>query len=223
MLAEYCYIGNPKLGNSGDEKVRLWDLNTGKQVQSFKGPDYPEFIPDGKSLVTRDQDSVRFWDAMTGKEFAVAHASPSSLTVGPMAWSLSAVSIQNSMVVVPTSHHLEPKSFVPMVRHVPRNKITGQRKDAMTNRILDTRSAEKKSRDHAAEDSRCLYSSRRKSVGLTSSENNDSPHRNLGHPAAKTAPVVLGLFGDSERGYVNYNLQMVEVALGSSSACYSRC
>jgi len=35
--AEYCYIGNPKLGNSGDEKVRLWDLNTGKQYSPLKG------------------------------------------------------------------------------------------------------------------------------------------------------------------------------------------
>jgi len=56
-----------------DHIVRVWDTNTGKQLQELKGhtnsPTSAVFLPDGKKIVTVSYDStVRIWDADSGKE-----------------------------------------------------------------------------------------------------------------------------------------------------------
>jgi WD40 repeat protein len=56
-----------------DATARLWDVETGRQVQVFRGHDRDiwsaEFSPDGKFIVTGSWDNTaRVWDVATGKE-----------------------------------------------------------------------------------------------------------------------------------------------------------
>ena len=51
----------------------LWDMATGKRLQTFEGHlervDYADFSPDGKRIVSGSEDrTLRIWDAATGRE-----------------------------------------------------------------------------------------------------------------------------------------------------------
>lgn len=55
-----------------DYTVRLWEINTGKEVNKFvhSSPiNSVVFSPDGKYFLTGSDETVRFWNLETGKEF----------------------------------------------------------------------------------------------------------------------------------------------------------
>jgi WD40 repeat protein len=62
------------LASAGDDRIiRLWDVNTGREVRSLIGHGRPiyglAFSPDGKTLASNSQDeTVRLWDPHTGQE-----------------------------------------------------------------------------------------------------------------------------------------------------------
>src|SRR5262249_54078687 len=68
---------------AGDDRVRLWDAATGKELHVLGGPPgspglggFP-FAPDGKALVTGGADGlIRFWDPATGRELHRAQGNP---------------------------------------------------------------------------------------------------------------------------------------------------
>jgi WD40 repeat protein len=62
-------------GCQGDATIRIWDLTTGKEAHSWKGPEggtfFLTFAPDGRSLAGGGKDGmVYLWDPATGKELA---------------------------------------------------------------------------------------------------------------------------------------------------------
>jgi WD40 repeat protein len=69
MLAACCLMA--KVGSVKTRKVRVWDIETGKQIASFRGRRFPEFLPDGRGL-TVWEDDVAFCDLATQKEVAVS-------------------------------------------------------------------------------------------------------------------------------------------------------
>jgi WD40 repeat protein/serine/threonine protein kinase len=65
---------------SADKIVKIWDINTGKELLSLAGHKGPinslAFAPDGQRMLTGSDDhSARIWDVVTGKTlFQVEHA-----------------------------------------------------------------------------------------------------------------------------------------------------
>ncbi|HST19482.1 MAG TPA: WD40 repeat domain-containing protein, partial [Blastocatellia bacterium] len=72
-------------GTSMDGTARLWDIATGEEVKRFKGPKsqvaYSTFVaysPDGKYVLTTNDQDTRLWDVATGNEirrFITSYAS----------------------------------------------------------------------------------------------------------------------------------------------------
>jgi WD40 repeat protein len=65
--------GKTVLIASVDDTAKIWDVETGKELQKFeghtKGLESASFSPDGKTVLTASDDkTVRIWDAETGKE-----------------------------------------------------------------------------------------------------------------------------------------------------------
>jgi hypothetical protein len=63
--------GKTLAAGNWDDKVRLWDAATGKEIRHLKGPNNLvsklAYSPDGKLLVTQSRDSaLRIWDPQTG-------------------------------------------------------------------------------------------------------------------------------------------------------------
>lgn len=61
------------VSGSRDKSIKLWDLNTGREVRSFLGHQASitslAFSSDGKSLISGSNDaSMRIWDVFTGQE-----------------------------------------------------------------------------------------------------------------------------------------------------------
>jgi RNA polymerase sigma factor (sigma-70 family) len=58
---------------SQDGQIRIWDVATGKEKRTIKGPNHPVrrllYTPDGKRVISGADDGVlRLWDVATGKE-----------------------------------------------------------------------------------------------------------------------------------------------------------
>jgi hypothetical protein len=72
MSAHFSPDGQKIVSGSADRSVRIWDVATGKCVQTLQGhTDWvtsAQFSPDGQKIVSGSADtSVRIWDAVTGK------------------------------------------------------------------------------------------------------------------------------------------------------------
>jgi WD40 repeat protein len=50
-----------------DETIRIWDTETGKELQKFKGEEY-FFSHDDKKIATQDGYGITIWDVESGKE-----------------------------------------------------------------------------------------------------------------------------------------------------------
>ena len=66
--------GREKGGGSRDQTVRLWDVESGKELKKYEGNSTSvssvAFSPDGKKVVSGSHDqTVRLWDVDSGKEF----------------------------------------------------------------------------------------------------------------------------------------------------------
>src|SRR4029077_6498029 len=77
-----AYSDKAKLAatSSMDQSIRLWNLETGKEVRKLTGGTskfelQASFSPDGKRLVSCNfiDNSVRLWDVETGKELKRIH------------------------------------------------------------------------------------------------------------------------------------------------------
>lgn len=73
FLASAGAPSSPSIGKrSHDNKVRLWDVATGRELRAFEGgeeyPDSVAFSSDGKTLAVPAGKTVRFWDVTAGKE-----------------------------------------------------------------------------------------------------------------------------------------------------------
>jgi RNA polymerase sigma factor (sigma-70 family) len=92
-LASACDIPNDLLvaAQSGPPAVRLWDVETGKEIRSWKVPRGSRrlaFAPDGRTLLstTRAASGIRGWNLATGEElpdFGGHLAGVDSLTFSP--------------------------------------------------------------------------------------------------------------------------------------------
>jgi RNA polymerase sigma factor (sigma-70 family) len=77
-------FGSPpdvRLGEAGGRVVRLWDVGTGKELQTLEGHENGvsaiAFAPGGKQLASASHDStVRLWDVATGKQLLKIEAPP---------------------------------------------------------------------------------------------------------------------------------------------------
>ena len=71
--AAFSPDGKRIVSASWDETVRIWDVQTGKELQKLEGHtkvvSSASFSPDGKRIVSASWDNtVRIWDSKTGKE-----------------------------------------------------------------------------------------------------------------------------------------------------------
>ncbi len=65
--------GRYALSGSGDNTVKLWDIQTSRDIRTFKGHtdkvNSVDFSPDGRYVLSGSDDvTVRLWDIKTGKE-----------------------------------------------------------------------------------------------------------------------------------------------------------
>jgi len=70
VTAEGTYIFS---ANGPDRTIRLWDVNTGKELRRLEGPTLGSWCvvwsPDGRTLATGGDDGlVRLWELATGRE-----------------------------------------------------------------------------------------------------------------------------------------------------------
>jgi WD40 repeat protein len=69
----YSPDGKYALSGSRDETLKLWDINTGKEIRTFSGHSWMvtsvSFSPDGKYALSGSGDkTLKLWDINTGKE-----------------------------------------------------------------------------------------------------------------------------------------------------------
>ena len=67
--------GSKIASGSFDDRVRVWNVSTAKQLLSLDGHTFPvwsvAFSPDGCKIVSGSYDkSIRIWDAATGKQLS---------------------------------------------------------------------------------------------------------------------------------------------------------
>ena len=79
MWLSVCFSpdGKQVLTGSWDKTVRLWDVESGKELRRLEGHsdkvDSVCFSPDGKQLLTGSWDkTARLWDPKSGKELPVS-------------------------------------------------------------------------------------------------------------------------------------------------------
>jgi WD40 repeat protein len=61
------------VSGSWDRTIKLWNVETGKEIRTLKGDDWfvksVNFSPDGKTLVSGSNDNtIKLWNVETGQE-----------------------------------------------------------------------------------------------------------------------------------------------------------
>jgi WD40 repeat protein len=66
------FIKGGIVGGAGDNSVRIWDIQTGRELQVLRGHEFPvgavSFGPDGHTLTSASGDSIKVWDVASGRE-----------------------------------------------------------------------------------------------------------------------------------------------------------
>ena len=66
--------GKLLVSTSVDDEARIWDVTTGRQFAPTplkghtQGLRFAQFTPDGRTVLTTDQRTVRFWNVLNGQE-----------------------------------------------------------------------------------------------------------------------------------------------------------
>ncbi|MBE9215402.1 CHAT domain-containing protein [Plectonema cf. radiosum LEGE 06105] len=90
---------------SGDKTVKLWDINTSREIKTLKGHIYSvnsvSFSSDGKTLASASQDStVKLWDINSGRELKtlIGHTDPVySVSFSPDGKTLASASLDSTV------------------------------------------------------------------------------------------------------------------------------
>lgn len=90
LCLSYAPIGQKLAAGGGDDPVRLWDADTGKEIRTIADTWVygMAFTPRGAGLVTAGaHKTIRFWEVATGKEFASPKFEPQSSPIKALALS----------------------------------------------------------------------------------------------------------------------------------------
>jgi WD40 repeat protein len=97
--------GKTLASGSEDKTVKLWDVETGKELKTLKGHqdsvNSVSFPPDGKTLASASRDkTVKLWDVVTGKELKTLNGHQSavnSVSYSPDGKTLASASRDNTV------------------------------------------------------------------------------------------------------------------------------
>jgi WD40 repeat protein len=104
--------GSTLASGSDDKTIKLWDVKTGRELQTFTGHSYSvnsvAFSSDGSTLISSSEDkTITLWDVKTGRELPVAFCSDGSTLA-------SGLSINTIM-----GHHIPSSQWHSDPNHTP--------------------------------------------------------------------------------------------------------
>ena len=110
LVVAYSPDGNYLASGSRDGSIRIWEVSSGKAIQTLTGHTYfvlsVAYSPDGQYIASCSKDStLRVWDATTGKLLhTLKHTGEmSAVTYLPNGKYLAACSYDGSIIIIDTS------------------------------------------------------------------------------------------------------------------------